>query len=106
MNIQKMMKQAQEMQQKIQDLQSKLEAKEIDGAASGGLVKVRISGKNRALKVEIDPSLLAADEKETLEDLLVVAWNDARARLDEEAAQQMQSLSGGLGLPPGLKLPF
>jgi len=106
MNLQKMMQQAQQMQQKIQELQSKLETVEMDGAAGGGAVKVRLSGKNRALKVEIDSSLLKADEKETLEDLLVVAWNDARAKLDEQAGEQMNVLSSGLNLPPGLKLPF
>jgi DNA-binding YbaB/EbfC family protein len=106
MNIQKMMKQAQEMQTKIQDLQAKLDEAEMDGAAGGGLVKVRLSGKNRALKVSIDPSLLKADEKETLEDLLIVAINDARAKLDEQAGAQMSALSSGLNLPPGLKLPF
>jgi DNA-binding YbaB/EbfC family protein len=106
MNIQKMMKQAQEMQVKLQDIQTKLEASEIDGAAGGGAVKVRISGKHRALKVEIDPSLLTPSEKDTLEDLLIVAWNDARAKLDEQADTQMKSLSAGLNLPPGMKLPF
>ncbi len=101
-----MMKQAQEMQAKIADMQSKMDTMEMDGAAGGGAVKVRLSGKNRALKVEIAPGLLTSSEKETLEDLLIVAWNDARAKLDEQADAQMKSLSAGLNLPPGMKLPF
>ncbi len=106
MNLHKMMKQAQEMQSKIADMQAKIDAMEMDGAAGGGAVKVRLSGKNRALKVEIDPSLLAPSEKETLEDLLIVAWNDARAKLDDASGSQMNALSSGLNLPPGMKLPF
>ena len=106
MNIQKMMKQAQEMQQKMQDMQAKLEAEEMDGSAGGGMVKIRINGKNMMLKVQIDESLMKPDEKEVLEDLLVAAYNDARGKVDAAFSDNMSSMTSGLNLPPGFKLPF
>ncbi len=106
MNIQKMMKQAQEMQAKIADMQAKIESAEMDGSAGGGMVTVRLNGKNALLKINIDASLLKADEKEMLEDMIIAAYTDARNKLDDQASAQMNALSGGLQLPPGLKLPF
>jgi DNA-binding YbaB/EbfC family protein len=106
MNIQKMMKQAQDMQKKITDVQLKLEASEIDGSAGGGAVTVRLSGKNNLLKVTIDPSLMNPDEKDVLEDLLVAAHADARKKIDDQFNSQMGVLTSGLNLPPGFKLPF
>jgi len=106
MNLQKMMKQAQDMQQKMQDMQLKLEAEESEGAAGGGMVKIRINGKNMMLAVKIDDSLMKAEEKEVLEDLLVAAYNDARGKVDAAFSDQMAKMTSGLNLPPGFKLPF
>lgn len=106
MNLQKMMKQAQDMQQKMADMQAKLESEEAEGSSGGGLVKVRINGKNMMLKVTIDDSLMKADEKEVLEDLLIAAYNDARGKIDETASTQMSQITSGLSLPPGFKMPF
>lgn len=106
MNIQKMMKQAQEMQTKITALQAKIEAEEMDGAAASGMVSVRINGKHDLLKVNIDKSLLKEDEKEMLEDLIVAAFNDAKSKMDESTNSQMSATTSGLNLPAGMKLPF
>lgn len=105
MNIQKMMKQAQEIQSKLADAQKQMAEKEIDGVAGAGLVKVVIVGKGEARKVIIDPSLMAPEEKEVLEDLLVAAFNDARNKADTELNDKIGALTSGLGLPPGFKLP-
>lgn len=106
MNLQKMMKQAQEMQSKIAALQEKIEAEEIDGAAGGGMVSVRINGKHNLLKVSIDDSLMKIEEKEMLEDLIVAAFNDAKEKIDSSTSSQMNAITSGLNLPAGMKLPF
>lgn len=106
MNIQKMMKQAQEMQNKITALQTKMEAEEMAGAAGGGMVSVKINGKHSLLKVNIDDSLMKLEEKEMLEDLIVAAFNDAKEKIDNATASQMNSITSGLNLPAGMKLPF
>lgn len=106
MNLQKMMKQAQEMQSKLAQMQAKLEESESEGSSGGGMVKVVISGKKQLKKVTIDESLLAPSEKEVLEDLIVAACNDANSKADQAANEQMSSLTAGLPLPPGMKLPF
>ncbi len=106
MNLQKMMKQAQEMQTKMADMQARLEAEESDGSSGGGLVKIRINGKNMMLNVSIDDSLMKVEEKEVLEDLLVAAFNEARAKVDASVADQMGKVTAGMSLPPGMKLPF
>ncbi len=106
MNIQKMMKQAQEMQNKITALQTKMEAEETDGASGGGMVSVRINGKHSLLKVNIDDSLMKLEEKEMLEDLIVAAFNDAKEKIDNSTSSQMNAITSGLNLPAGMKLPF
>lgn len=106
MNLQKMMQQAQQMQAKMADMQAKLEAEEADGQAGGGLVKLRMNGKHMLLNISIDESLMKADEKDVLEDLIIAAYNDARAKLDDAASTQMKQMTSGLNLPPGFKLPF
>lgn len=106
MNLQKMMQQAQQMQQKLADMQVKLELEETEGSAGGGMVKVRLNGKRKLLTVSIDDSLMKPEEKEVLEDLLVAAHNDACGKIDSSASQKMSELSSGLNLPPGMKLPF
>ena len=105
-NIGQMMKQAQEMQSRMAELQTKLAEIEMTGAAGGGMVQVTLNGKSEMRRVKIDKSLMIADESEVLEDLIVAATNDAKSRVEAHVAQEMSKLTGGLNLPPGLKLPF
>ena len=106
MNIQKMMKQAQEMQHKIATAQAKLEEEENEGSSGGGMVVVRMNGKGLLKKVTVDAKLMDPSEKEMLEDLIVAAHNDAKNKIDATANEQMSKIAGGLNLPPGMKLPF
>ena len=106
MNLQKMMKQAQEMQNKMAAMQAKLEESESEGASGGGLVKLVVSGKKSLKKITIDESLLVPAEKEVLEDLIVAAFNDAANKVDHAASEQMSQMTAGLSLPAGMKLPF
>jgi DNA-binding YbaB/EbfC family protein len=106
MNLQKMMQQAQQMQQKLADMQAKLETEEAEGSSGGGMVKILLNGKHMALKVTIDESMLKPIEKEVLEDLVVAAFNDAKNKIDSKVSDQMGQLTGGMNLPPGFKLPF
>ncbi len=101
-----LMKQAQAMQQKMQDLQAELETVEVEGQSGGGLVIVRIAVKGEMRSLKIDPSLIRPEDAEILEDLIVAAHSDARAKAEAVMAEKMQGLTGGLGLPPGFKLPF
>ncbi len=105
-NLGQLMKQAQEMQSRMQAMQEKLAAIEVEGAAGGGMVKVTVNGKGEMRKLRIDPALVDAKEIEVLEDLIVAAFNDAKAKVEAHLATEMQKLTGGLNLPPGLKLPF
>lgn len=105
-NISDLMKQAKEMQDKMQELQKKVEQTEVEGTAGGGMVKITINGKHIATKVEIDPSLINVEEKDVLEDLFVAAINDATKKVSENMNNELGSMSGGLNLPPGMKLPF
>lgn len=109
-NLTNMLKQAQTMQARMQEMQAKLDATEVEGAAGGGMVKVTLTGKSDLKRVAIDPSLMAADEREVLEDLLVAAHADARAKVEATMAEEMQKATAGMnipgGLPGGLKLPF
>lgn len=99
-----LMKQAQQMQANIQKLQDEIAVMEFSGQAQNGLVKVIMTGKHVVKRVVIDDSLL--DDKDTLEDLIVIALNDAGKQLDELNQQKMGAASAGMGLPPGMKLPF
>ena len=105
-NLGQLMKQAQEMQARMQEAQAALGAIEVTGAAGGGLVRVTLNGKGEARGVKIDPSLIKEGETEVLEDLIIAAHNDAKAKVEERAAEEMQKITGGLKLPPGMKLPF
>lgn len=105
-DISQIMRQAQAMQAKINEAQKKLEAMEVEGSAGGGMVKVRISGKNALLSLNIDPSLLKPEEAEIVEDLIKAAHDDARRKLEETQSEEMKGLSGGLGILPGFKMPF
>jgi DNA-binding YbaB/EbfC family protein len=97
-----MMKQAAQLQSKMQAMQDELGQIEVEGSSGGGLVNVRISGKMEVKAVRIDPSLMKAEERGVLEDLLVTAFNDAKRKAETAMQEKMQSLAGGLGLPPGL----
>ena len=105
-NIGQMLKQAQEMQGRMAEMQERLASAEVAGASGAGMVQVTLSGKGEVKRIKIDKSLMVADEVEVLEDLLIAAFNDAKTRLDAHVAEEMQKLTGGLTLPPGLKLPF
>lgn len=105
-DIMGLMKQAQEMQQKMANVQAELDAIEVEGAAGGGMVTVMMTAKGVLKGVKIDPSLMVADEREILEDLIVAAVNDARAKAEATAQEKMAELTKGLPLPPGMKLPF
>jgi len=106
MNIAKMMKQAQEMQAKLGSLQSEMEAREFEGNSGAGAVKITLTGKGHLVRIALEPSLLNADEKDMLEDLIVAAHRDAKDKADSALADAMGSLTGGMNLPAGLKLPF
>lgn len=105
-NINDIMKMAQNVQQQLADAQGKLDEVEVEGAAGGGMVKIRASAKGRLIGVSIDPSLLNPGDKEMLEDLVAAAFNDCRAKADQVSNEQMQKLTAGMPLPPGFKLPF
>jgi DNA-binding YbaB/EbfC family protein len=104
MDIMGMMKQAAGLQAKMQALQTELEALEIDGSAGGGVVSVVMNGKGELKRVKIDDSLMKPEEKEIVEDLLVAAHADARRKSEAMMQDKMKALTGGLPLPPGLKL--
>ena len=99
-----MMKQAAQLQSKMKTMQDELEHVEVEGLSGGGLVTVRMTAKMDVKAIKIDPSLIKADEVEILEDLLITALNDAKRKAEAAMAEKMQSLTGGMGLPPGLGL--
>ena len=109
-NLGNMLKQAQQMQSKMAEMQARLDATLVDGAAGGGMVKVTLSGKGDLKRVSIDPSLIVAEDREVLEDLLVAAHADAKQKVEAMMAEEMQKATAGLnipgGLPGGFKLPF
>ena len=105
-NLGQMMKQVQDVQARMAEMQEKLVDIEIVGAAGGGKVQVTVNGKGTVKALKIDPSLVDPAETEVLEDLIVVALNDAKSKVDEMSQGEMSKLTGGLPLPPGLKLPF
>ena len=105
-NLGKMMKQAQELQGRMADLQEQLAQLEITGAAGGGMVEVTLNGKGEARKLKIDPAAVNAEDTEMLEDLLLAAFNDAKSKQEQAMREKMSALTGGLPLPPGMALPF
>lgn len=105
-NMANMLKQAQEMQENLQRMQEEMEEMEVMGTAGGGMVSATVTGKGKLRRVTVDPSLLVADEKEVLEDLVVAAVNDAQGKAEARLQEETQKLMGGLPLPPGMKLPF
>lgn len=105
-NLGEMMKQVQAMQSKMADMQARLEQATVVGQSGGGLVKITMSGKGAMTGLAIDPSLLKAEEREILEDLVMAAHADAKAKSEAMMAEEMKAMTGGLPLPPGMKLPF
>jgi DNA-binding YbaB/EbfC family protein len=103
-NFAGMMKQAQELQGRMAELQAEMERVRVEGQSGGGLVVLTLNGKGELVGVKIDASLLKPDEVEILEDLIVAAHTDAKAKVERLLQEKMQSLTGGLPLPPGLKL--
>jgi DNA-binding YbaB/EbfC family protein len=103
-DIMGLMKQAQGLQQKMQDVQAELDIVEVEGASGGGMVKLTMTAKGQIKAVSIDPSLLTPDEKEIVEDLIVAACNDARTKAERVMQERMAEVTKGLPLPPGLKL--
>ncbi|KTQ95353.1 nucleoid-associated protein [Aureimonas ureilytica] len=101
-----MMKQAKAMQEKMQGLQAEIAETTASGQAGGGVVSVTLKGSGELESLNLDPSLLKADEKDILEDLIVAAHADAKRKLDALIQEKTQALTAGLPLPPGLKLPF
>ncbi len=100
------MKMAANAQAELQKAQDVLETIEVEGQSGGGLVKIRATAKGRILSLDLDESLLVPSEKDMVEDLIVAAINDARAKADMASAEEMQKMSSTLPLPPGFKLPF
>ena len=105
-NLGNMLKEAQKLQSRMAEVQAKLGEAELSGSAGGGLVSVTLSGKGEMRKVKIDPSLIDPNETEILEDLIVAAFNDAKAKVEAYVQEEMGKLTGGLNLPGGMKLPF
>ena len=105
-DIMGMMKQAQAMQAKLADAQEELSRLEVEGQSGGGMVRITLTGKGEMKAIHLDPSLLTPADKDMTEDLILAAYADARAKADRAAAEKMQSLTAGLPLPPGMKLPF
>ena len=103
-NLAQMMKQAQQMQSKMAEMQEQLAAVEIKGASGAGLVEVTLNGKGDVRAVRIDASLMSGDV-EIIEDLIIAAHNDAKSKVEQHTAEEMKKLTGGLELPPGMKLP-
>jgi nucleoid-associated protein EbfC len=104
MDFMGMMKQAAELKSKMEAMQAELDQIEVEGAAGGGMVTVRLTAKGELKAVTIDPSLMKADEKEIVEDLVVTAHAEARRKAETLLQEKMKSITGGLPLPPGLKL--
>lgn len=105
-NLGQMMKQVQDMQGKMQAMQESLADAEVTGTSGAGMVTVTLNGKGEARGISIDASLMKADEKEILEDLVVAAVNDARGKVDQLVKDKTSEIMGGLQLPPGVNLPF
>ena len=105
-NLGQLMKQAQEMQPKMAEMQQRLVDVEISGSAAAGMVTVVLNGKGEMRKMKIDPSLIVPEEAEVLEDLIVAAHNDARAKVDAYMQEETSKMMGGVDLPPGFKMPF
>lgn len=105
-NLSQMMQKAQEMQQRVADMQAALSQAEVQGQSGGGMVQITLSGRGEARKVKIDPKVIDPNDASMLEDLITVAINDAQAKVAAHVESKTQEIMGGMGLPAGMKLPF
>jgi len=105
-NLAGLMKQAQQMQGKMQEMQARMESMEVEGVAGAGLVSVTLNGKGDLRRIKIDPKVADPADVEMLEDLIVAAHSTARQKVEAATAEEMQKVTGGMQLPPGMKLPF
>ena len=105
-NIGNMMKQAQQLQKKMAEAQEKLTSIEVEGTSGGGMVKVLATAKGEIKRIMLDDTLMSKEEKEMTEDLIVAAINDAKQKGEAASQEEMKSVTGGIPLPPGMKLPF
>lgn len=105
-NFNNLMKQAQAMQASMQKAQAEIASIEVEGSAGGGMVKVTMTGRHEVKRVQIEPSIVVADDREMLEDLIAAAVNDAVQRVEARIQEKMAGLMAGMQLPPGFKLPF
>jgi DNA-binding YbaB/EbfC family protein len=105
-DIMGLMKKAQEMQSKMQEMQAELETLEVEGQSGGGMVKMRLTAKGAMRGIAIDPSLFKEEDAEILEDLIIAAHEDARKKAEALMEEKMKSVTAGLPIPPGMKLPF
>jgi DNA-binding YbaB/EbfC family protein len=105
-NLAGLMKQAQDMQAKMAEMQARLEGQETEGESGAGMVRVRLNGRGEMLGIKLDPKLADPAEMDMLEDLIVAAHRDAKQKVEQVAQAEMQKATGGLNLPAGLKLPF
>jgi len=106
MNINQLMKQAQNMQKKLAEAQAQMELMEVEGSSGGGMVSIKLNGKGKASGLKIDKSLIDPSDPEMLADLIMAAINNAADKKEEESAKMMGGVTGGMNLPAGLKLPF
>jgi DNA-binding YbaB/EbfC family protein len=105
-NIMVMMKQAQQMQEKMVEMQARLDATELEGVSGAGLVRLSMTGKGAVKTIKIDPKIVDPADVEMLQDLVMAAFADAKSKLDALTESEMKNATGGMSLPPGLKLPF
>ena len=105
-NLGGLMKQAAQMQAKMQEMQSKLETMQVTGESGAGMVRVTLNGKGEMQGIKLDPKLADPSDMEMLEDLILAAHRDAKNKIDAQTADEMQKITGGMQLPPGMKLPF
>ena len=105
-NLAGLMKQASQMQAKMEEMQAKLDAMEFEGEAGAGMVRVMLSGKSELRRIKLDPKLLDPAESDLLEDLITAAHSEAKRKVEAMMADEMQRATGGLDLPGGFKLPF
>ncbi|MDC0986845.1 YbaB/EbfC family nucleoid-associated protein [Alphaproteobacteria bacterium] len=105
-NLAQIMKQAQEMQSKMSEMQENLVNVEITGESAAGMVSVTLNGKGGMIRLKVDPSLINPSDAEVMEDLILAAHNDARSKVDARMQEETSKMMGGIELPPGMKLPF
>ncbi len=105
-NLANLMKQAQQVQAQMSEMQDKMSALEVSGSAAAGMVQITLNGKSEVKRVKIDKALVTPDEVEVLEDLIVAAFTDAKTKAEAAMQEEMSKISGGLSLPAGIKLPF